>query len=134
MVQYFQFPRTKFYCCTNAPYRMSIKHKTSKAVCNDHLRWCLKVISDTNKDCQDTCAHSKKRTQLSTSLYQYLYRWKSRKGQSIYYWSHCQIKSVSKQKPFFVYVFVLVLVFLFVRSKKTLLCFFFYLVTLENGN
>ena len=60
---------------------------------------------------------------MCTSLYQFLYCCKRRGAQNIDCSSHCQIKNVSKPKPFFVcFVFIFLRQF-FVRSKKTLLCF-----------
>ena len=70
---------------------------------------------------------SAKGKDLSTSLYQLLYCCKRRGGQNIDCSSHCQIKNVSKQKPF---VFCFVPFFLrqfFVRSKINFLIFFIYL-------
>ena len=65
---------------------------------------------------------------MSTSLYQILYCCNRRGGQNIDCSSHCQIKNVSKQKPFvfcfvpFVFCFVLFfLIQFFVRSKTNVL-------------
>ena len=68
-------------------------------------------------------AYSKKEEEMCTSLYQLLYCRNGRGAQNIDCSSHCQIKNVSKPKPF---VFCFVCIFFrqfFVRSKKTLLCF-----------
>ena len=73
---------------------------------------------------------SAKGKDLSTSLYQLLYCCKRRGGQNIDCSSHCQIKNVSKQKPF---VFCFVPFFLrqfFVRSKINFLIFFLFYIKL----
>ena len=65
---------------------------------------------------------------MSTSLYQLLYCCNRREAQNIDCSSHCQIKNVSKPKPFLVcFVFIFLRQF-FVRSKKNFVMFSLFLI------
>ena len=64
---------------------------------------------------------------MCTSLYQLLYCCNRREAQNIDCSSHCQIKNVSKPKPFFFCFFLFFLRQFVVRSKKNFVMFSLFL-------
>ncbi len=81
--------------------------------------WCWECITERSIGCEDKSAYSKKEEEICTSLYQLLYCCNRRGGQNIDCSSHCQIKNVPKQKPFFFFFFETI----FVRSKTNFVMF-----------
>ena len=91
--------------------------------------WCREYITERSKGFEDKSAYSNKEEEMCTSLYQLLYCWNRRGGQNIDCSSHCQIKNVSKQKPFVFCFLVFLYNFLSVLKQTSLFFFCSYMKT-----
>ncbi len=82
--------------------------------------WSWECTTEKSLGFEDQSTYSKKEEEMCTSLYQLLYCWNRRGGQNIDCSSHCQIKNVSKLKPFGFFFFFFFLRQFFVRSKTNI--------------